>query len=293
MTVGLIAAVAAAFAYALASILQAVGAARTSKGDALDPRLLLRLVKEIPYLIGLVADGVGFVLGLVAIQFLPLFLAEALISSSVGITAILAVIFLKVKLATIEKWALVGLVAGLACLAISAESEQAQPLDTVWRWVELSGVILVVIAAFVASKLPPARVGVGLAIASGLAFSGMAIAARSLDVPDPFWELIKDPTFYSVCIYGLLGVMLFATALQRASVTTVTALVFGLETVIPSIIGILFLGDSTREGMWPVASVGFILALVCTTILARQAEPEVGESDHDPASEREPAPEPS
>ena len=68
MTVGLIAAVAAAFAYALASILQAVGAARTSKGDALDPRLLLRLVKEIPYLIGLVADGVGFVLGLVAIQ---------------------------------------------------------------------------------------------------------------------------------------------------------------------------------------------------------------------------------
>lgn len=281
MAVGLIAAICAALAYAIASILQAVGAARTSKGDALDPRLILRLVKEIPYLIGLAADGVGFVLGLVAIQFLPLFLAEAVISSSVGITAVLAVIFLKVKLATIEKWALIGLVIGLAFLAISAESEQAQPLAEFWRWVELSGVLLVGIAALVAVKLPAPRVGVGLAIASGIAFSGMAIAARSLDVPDPIWGLIKDPSFYSVCIYGLLGVMLFASALQRASVTTVTALVFGLETVIPSIIGIAFLGDSTREGMWPFALVGFIIALTCSTILARQAEPELVEDHQD------------
>ncbi len=285
MAIGLIAAIAAAIAYALASILQAVGAARIAKGDALDPRLLFRLVKEIPYLIGLMADGVGFVLGIVAIQYLPLFLAEAAISSSVGITAILAVIFLKVKLATIEKWALVGLVFGLALLAVSAAPSHAQPLDTVWRWVQLSGVILVVLAALAAARLPTERVGVGLSIASGISFSGMAIAARSLDVPDPFWELLKDPSFYSVCIYGLLGVMLFAAALQRAVVTTVTALVFGLETVIPSFVGILFLGDSTLEGMWPVALLGFIVALVCSTILALQAEPKVGDdSDTDAVS---------
>lgn len=283
MAVGLIAAITAAFAYAFASILQSIAADRTAKGGALDPRLLLRLIKEIPYLIGLAADGVGFILGIVAIQFLPLFLAEAVLASSVGITAVFAVIFLKVKLATIEKWALIGLMVGLSLLAVSAEPEQAQSLDVVWRWVELSGVVLVVGAALLTVRLPPARVGVGLAIASGISFSGMGIAARTLEVPDPFWEMLRDPSFYSVCVYGLLGVMLFATALQRASVTTVTALVFGLETVIPSAVGVAFLGDSTRAGMWPFALLGFGMALACSTILAREAEPQV---EHDASATR-------
>lgn len=273
MAVGLIAAIAAAFAYAVGSVLQAVGASRTSKSGALDPRLLIRMVKQLPYLVGLGADGVGFLLGLVAIQFLPLFLSEAVLASSVGITAILAVVFLHVKLAAIEKWALVGLMVGLALLAVSANPDQAPPLAESWRWLELALVVLVGIAALIAIRLPTERVGVGLAIASGIAFSGMGIAARNLELPDPVWEVIKDPSLYSVVIYGALGLMLFASALQRAGVTTVTALVFGIETVLPSAIGVIFLGDRTRAGLWPLALVGFITALVCSTILARQAEP--------------------
>ncbi|MGA9148168.1 MAG: hypothetical protein WBZ04_11460, partial [Candidatus Nanopelagicales bacterium] len=113
MTVGLIAALAAAVSYAIGSILQSVAADRTEKSGALDPRLMMRMIKQLPYLIGLAADGLGFVLGIVAIQFLPLFLSEALIASSVGITAILAVTFLKVKLSSMEKLALPGLMIGL------------------------------------------------------------------------------------------------------------------------------------------------------------------------------------
>ena len=273
MAVGLIAAIAAAIAYAVGSVLQAVGAARTSKSGALDPRLLIRMIKQLPYLIGLAADGVGFLLGLVAIQFLPLFLSEALLASSVGITAVLAVVFLHVKLAAIEKWALVGLMVGLALLAISAKPDQAPPLAENWRWLELGFVVVVIAMALVAIKLPEGRIGVGLAIASGLGFSGMGIAARNLEIPDPIWEIIKDPSLYSVALYGILGLALFASALQRAGVTTVTALVFGIETVVPAIIGVAFLGDETRSGLWPVAAIGFLVALVCSTILARQAEP--------------------
>jgi drug/metabolite transporter (DMT)-like permease len=275
MTVGLIAALAAAVSYAIGSILQSVAADRTEKSGALDPRLMMRMIKQLPYLIGLAADGLGFVLGIVAIQFLPLFLSEALIASSVGITAILAVTFLKVKLSSMEKLALPGLMIGLILLALSAQPEQAQELALQWRWLELAGVVVVGVLALGVTWLPERRAGIGLAVVSGVAFSGMGIAARSLEVPDPIWELFKDPSAYAVVIYGALGLLFFASALQRATVTTVTALVFGIETVLPSLIGILFLGDRTREGLWPLAVVGFVLALICSTILAGQAEPEI------------------
>lgn len=188
-----------------------------------------------------------------AIQFLPLFLSEALIASSVGITAILAVTFLKVKLSSMEKLALPGLMIGLVLLALSAQPEQAQELALKWRWLELACVAVVGLLALGVTRLPERRVGIGLAIVSGVAFSGMGIAARSLEVPDPIWEVVKDPTAYAIVIYGALGLLFFASALQRATVTTVTALVFGIETVLPSLIGILFLGDRTRDGLWPLA----------------------------------------
>ena len=124
--------------YAIGSILQSVAADRTEKSGALDPRLMMRMIKQLPYLIGLAADGLGFVLGIVAIQFLPLFLSEALIASSVGITAILAVTFLKVKLSSMEKLALPGLMIGLVCSHCPAQPEQAQELALKWRWLELA-----------------------------------------------------------------------------------------------------------------------------------------------------------
>jgi len=293
MTVGLIAAIAAAVSYAIGSILQSVAADRTEKSGALDPRLMMRMIKQLPYLIGLAADGLGFVLGIVAIQFLPLFLSEALIASSVGITAIQAVTFLKVKLSSMEKLALPGLMIGLVLLALSAQPEQAQELALKWRWLELACVAVVGLLALGVTRLPERRVGIGLAIVSGVAFSGMGIAARSLEVPDPIWEVVKDPTAYAIVIYGALGLLFFASALQRATVTTVTALVFGIETVLPSLIGILFLGDRTRDGLWPLAVIGFALALVCSTILAGQAEPEIPHEDAtevvaDPGSVDEP-----
>ena len=72
-------------------------------------------------------------------------------------------------------------------------------------------------------------------------------------------------------IYGALGLMLFASALQRAGVTTVTALVFGIETVLPSAIGVIFLETGTARA-WPLALVGFITAPSAQRF-SRAAEP--------------------
>ena len=275
MAVGIVCALVAAVFYAVGSILQSYAASRTESAGTLDPRFIVRMFKQLPYLLGLSSDLVGFLFSLVALQFLPLFLSEALLASSVGMTAILAVLFLKVRLSPMEKLAVPGLIVGLVCLAISAQPAQAVQISMTARWLELIGVAVIVGLALLSTKLPPAKAGVAVAVVSGLSFSGMGIATRSLDIPDQWWLLMREPDAYAILLYGAIGMFMFASALQRASVTTVSALVFGLETIIPSIVGIAFLGDTARAGLWPLAIAGFVVSFGAALVLAGQAEPAV------------------
>ncbi|MFT6564226.1 MAG: hypothetical protein ACJAY5_000977 [Actinomycetes bacterium] len=273
-SVGILCGVVAATFFAIGSTLQSYAASRTESAGTLDPRFFVRMLKQLPYLLGLAVDFAGFLVSLVALMSLPLYLSEALLASSVGIIAILAVLFLKVRLSTVEKLAVPALIAGLVALALSANTSETAPISMTVRWYELIGVAVIVALALISTRLPPARAGVAVAIISGLAFSGMGIATRSLgEIPDSFWRLLSEPNAYAVLLYGAIGTFMFASALQRSSVTTVGAIVFGVETVIPSIVGIVFLGDGPKAGFWPLAVGGFVVSLGAVLVLAGRAEP--------------------
>jgi hypothetical protein len=51
-----------------------------------------------------------------------------------------------------------------------------------------------------------------------------------------------------------------------------TAAVVLAETTPPAIVGVIFLGDTTRHGLTGVAALGFGLAVVCAVALARFGE---------------------
>lgn len=273
--IGIVCAFAAALAYGVASTLQAVAARRTDSGGAVDAGVLIRMVKQLPYLIGTGLDGLGFLISLVALNALPLFFVESVLASSVAVTAILAVKYLDAKLNGIEKWALVALIAGLVMLAASAKPDDAKRWPEYDSWILLGTVVIIALLAAGAMTLKDKKwSGLALAACSGLAFSGMGIAARTLVVPEPIWEALKGPTVYAVLIHGVLGMVLFAAALQRAPVTTVTALVFGTETVVPALVGVVLLGDTARDGFALVAIVGFLLAVGSAIALASQSDVE-------------------
>ena len=80
MVLGLVAALAAAVAFGVASVLQAVGSRRLATA-APDARLLLRLLRSLPYVAGLGLDVVGFAATVVALRTLPLFVVESAIAS--------------------------------------------------------------------------------------------------------------------------------------------------------------------------------------------------------------------
>ena len=283
--IGLICAFLAALFYGVGSILQAVAANRTVDTGGSQAGLLIRMVKQLPYLLGITLDAIGFLISLVGLHFLPLFVVEAVLASSVGVTAILAVRFLGVKLKQLEKAALVALMFGLILLAISAKSESARGLTSNEKWIMLAGIVLTLVLAGLSFLLPAGKVGVGLAVVAGLGFSGVGVAARTFELPDPIFSALGMQDFWAMVLYGVIGMGAFALALQRTSVTTATALAFGIESILPAFIGIAFLGDRSRPGWGWVAALGFVITVASSTALAGQAEPHVAAdpAEQDPA----------
>jgi len=269
---GLLGALGAAICYGSGSVLQAIGARRTTRSAGVDPRLLLRLAGSVPYLAGLGLDVVGFVLSLAALRTLPLFLVESAVASSVGVTALLAARVLDVRPSRREWCALGGIGLGLVLLAASAAEGAGRPLGSGGRIALVAGAGVLAALAVPLGRGSGARVGVGLGALAGLAFGGVGIAARVLVFPHPLARVLLDPVLYSLAAYGVIGTLLYATALQRGSVTTSTAALFAAETVAPALVGVIALGDGARPGFAVVAAAGFVVTVLAAVALARYGE---------------------
>ncbi len=263
----------AALGYGVGSVMQAAAARRAEARPNLDPMLLVRLAGELPYVAGLALDLVGFFASVVALRNLPLFMVQSAISGSVGVTAVAASIAFGIRLLRYERLALVGLMFGFAMLAISARPDHATSIGLPGRVLLVGGVAAVASVGALSARLDDRGAGIGLAVCAGLSWAGTGIAARVLHIPAVRWHLAVDPVVLVLVAYGALGVLFFATALQRGSVTAAAAIVFSVETVVPSAIGLVFLGDRARPGLAPLAALGFVATVGASIALARRSEP--------------------
>ena len=118
----------ATVSYGVGTVLQAAGARRVSTSGNLDLRLLARLAHQSSYLVGLALDAVGFLASVVALRTLPLFVVQAAIAGSLGVTALLAPLVFGFGLARADKVAIAVLLAGLTLLGVSARDEAATHL---------------------------------------------------------------------------------------------------------------------------------------------------------------------
>jgi drug/metabolite transporter (DMT)-like permease len=273
MFLALACALLATVAYGAGTVMQAAGARRVSSADRLDVMLLARLAGQSRYIGGLALDAVGFTASLIALHRLPLFVVQAAIAGSLGVTAALASVVFGFKLRSSDKIAVGALLVGLGLLCVSAESEPVAHLSRMGAWALLAGVFVVVGAGVVAARRPDRRAGIALAVGAGLGFSGTAIAARALSIPSPAWHLAGDPVAIALVGYGVCGVLMFASALQRGAVTATSAVMLGVETIVPAAVGLGALGDRTRPHFALVAALGFVLTVGAALTLGRYTEP--------------------
>ena len=282
MLASLVAALTSAFCYGVAAVMQAMAIRSTSRRPArirdgspaagrVDPGLIVRLLGQWRFLASLGIDILGFVAQLVALRRLPLFAVQAVIAANLAVTAVFAAWLMHVRLGLREWLAVTGVIVGVGLLGTSAGAEGAADVDPLFQIALLVTVAAVALAGVAAARLPnPARTPV-LGACAGLGYAVLAVSARILPGFAP-QQLVRSPAAYTLAAAGIVSFMLYATALEGGSVTVATAAVVLVETVPPAVVGVMFLGDTTRRGLTGVAVAGFILAVASAVALARFGE---------------------
>ncbi len=273
----------AAVCFGTATVLQAI-AARTAAGTGSntggpsgDAALLLRALRQWRYLAGLALDGLGFVFQIAALRSLPIYAVGAALASSLAVTAVVAARLLRVRLSGSE-WAAVGVVcAGLGMLGLASGAEGDRAGSMTLKYVMLGTAVLVLLLGLVGGRLSGRGRALVLGLGAGFGFGVVEVSVRLIDDLAP-GTLVRNPAVYALLVGGGAAFLLLTTALQRGSVTTATAgLVIG-ETIGPALVGVVWLGDRTREGLEWLAVLGFLVAVAGALALARFGEAPVEEA---------------
>jgi drug/metabolite transporter (DMT)-like permease len=261
------AAVFSAVCYGVGTALQAWGARRVPTGQG-----LVRVLRQWPFLAGVLLDLAGFVAQLVALRFLPLFVVQAAQAGNLAVTAVACVPILGIRLAAPQWAAVVAVGAGLALLGASSGAEGADGAGLTTRFVLLGAAVVLGAGGLLAARLGPPGGPVVQGVVAGLGFGLTALSVRAIPALDPA-ALLRDPAAYAAAVSGACAFLSFAAGLQRGAVATVSALVIVGETALPAAAGIALWHDRTRPGWALVAVLGFALAVAGALFLAGFAEP--------------------
>ncbi|MGN6130097.1 MAG: hypothetical protein ACTHOK_07125 [Nocardioidaceae bacterium] len=247
-------AVAGCVGYGVASVLQSVGSARAS-----GPAVMVQPL----YVVGLVLDGLAWLVSLVALRVLPLFVVQSVLAGSVAVTVVLAWRVLGTRLRPRDGVAIGVMALALGTLAAAFPASGA-PAHASTGWL-LAG--LAVLAAGTAAAY--ARGGsVLLAALAGAAFAGAAVCARAADLTGGASAIVAEPLVWAILGFGAAGTLAYARSLERGAVGPATAVLWSFEAVLGGLAGMVALGDAVRPGWAPVAALAVLAALACCGVLA-------------------------
>jgi drug/metabolite transporter (DMT)-like permease len=235
--------------------------------------LLMRALRQWRYLVGIGLDGLGFAFQVVALRLVPIYVVAAALAASIAVTAIVAAWMLSARLSAAE-WTAVGVVClGLAMLGIAAGPQGDGHGPAGLAWALLGVAAMVFIAGAAAGRLPDRPRALALGLSAGTGFGLVEVGVNLIDSIDPTKAAFyANPALYASVVGGVAGFLLLTSALHRGSVTTAVAGMVVGETVLPAIIGVVWLGDQTRDGLGWMVAAGLGIAVAATLVLARFGE---------------------
>jgi drug/metabolite transporter (DMT)-like permease len=280
--IGFLLALGCSVCYGTATVLQAAGTRSVEAGSnsGVDALLLMRAVRQWRYLVGVALDGIGFLLQVAALRLVPIYVVAAALAASIAVTGIVAAWVLSARLSPAE-WTAVGVVcASLVVLALAAGPGHFRRAPAGLGWALLGVVAAIFVAGAAAGRLSDRPRALALGLAAGSGFGVVEVGVRLVDAIDPTKRAFYlNPALYAAAAGGVAGFVLLTSALHRGSVTTAVAGMVVGETIAPAFVGVVWLGDTARDGLGWLVIVGFAVAVSATLVLARFGEAPAPEPD--------------
>jgi hypothetical protein len=240
------------------------------------PGLLLRVVRQPVWLVGVAAEIGGFILQVIALRHGSLVVVQPLLTTSLLFTIALVGAWSRQGVTASEWAALVAVVSGLALFMIVASpsergSGSADPLDWVITGVSMGFVIglLVWYGVHATDRWRAAALG----LAAGLSDALMAVMTKAFaNVTDH--GLISALTSwapYALCAAGLVAMLLTQTAYQAGMPKVSLPIITVADPLVSCGIGVALFGEALRfaGARVPVVLMSIAIMAVGLIVLSR------------------------
>jgi drug/metabolite transporter (DMT)-like permease len=256
-------ALAGAGCYAIASVTQQQAASRLPPAAAVDPAVLLRLVKKRRWLASLVAVISGYALQATALGLGRLVVVEPVFPTGLLFALLLAARAEGRRLRHSEWTAAVAAVVGLAVFLIAARPSHGDSTAAPQVLAVAAGasVGIVIAAWLVARRATAAHRAMTLSIGGGIG-AGVtdALTKTVVTLPDHLkFGVFLDPRLYLLAVVGLMTFTLQQNAYRAASLAASLPAFAVLEPVVGSLLGVVIYHE--RVGVGPIRIVIEIVAV--------------------------------
>lgn len=253
---------AAAVAFEVSYVIQALESRRADEGGAPSPRLLGRLVQRPLWLGAIALSLAGFALQVLALRQAPLSLVQPVLALGLVLLIALGRLVLGERAGRRELVGAAGVIAGVSLLVIAAPARGGNASHLALA-ISCSALGLVMVAPYVRAPATARPLIASAACGDALAALAMLGIARNLS---PFavyaiaWAVLAAGS-------GILALTSESTALQRAPVATVGPVVLAGQIMIPTVLAPLVAGD--RWDRWWLVLAGLVITMAATVVLAR------------------------
>jgi drug/metabolite transporter (DMT)-like permease len=272
--VDIVLALVAAFLFALGLVLQEKAAA-TLPAEAVGKGFLVRLARQPVWLLGLAAQGLGFVAQAIALGIGRMVIVQPLLVASIVFALPLGRL-LEGRRIRREEWLGAALVtAGLGALLLVSKPAQGSDDASILSWAVIGGITLglaVVLFALARGRAPALRAGL-LGAAGGILF-GLAAALTKTTVSlldDGIGAVFGDWHVYALAGISIAAFWLEQAALQTGALAAAVATTMAFDPLSSLVFGIVLFDEALHESAvgYALSAIALATALAGLVLLAR------------------------
>jgi len=268
-------ALAGGFAYALASVIQHGAARRQPSELALRPALLLRLLRDRWWLLGLAVDTAAFGLEVAALHFGHVTLVAPLLVSGLLFVFPLSAAAGGAAARPRDWWAMVAVTAGIAAFVVIVQPHGGAPASTS-AWIAAIATVgaAAIVTVLVGLAARGARRALAFGVATGLLYGVTAVLTKSVvdQLGTGVGHVLGAWHLYALIVLSSVAMLTNQSAFQAGHVAAALPAISVVNPIVACALGVVLLGegvDSRSPSVTLLAAIAIAAMAVGTIVLAR------------------------